>query len=223
MKPSLFVLAAFLLLVLILQSACSGGASSNATIPGGTGSGSGGSGSGGTGGSGGGAGGSGGGGTGGSGGGSGGGEGGGDSTGIPQFPHVFIVLEENHSFSDVVGNTANMPYLNGLIAANSLATQYYADAHPSLPNYFMLTVGEGTSITGTQGDSWSGVVTDDNVVRALTAANKPGSPMPKRCPRSAIWVEILAHMCGGMSPWFIFPMCNRVRRRQPTSCHSLSL
>ncbi|MFY9912696.1 MAG: alkaline phosphatase family protein [Candidatus Sulfotelmatobacter sp.] len=172
MKPSLFVLAAFLLLVLILQSACSGGASSNATIPGGTGSGSGGSGSGGTGGSGGGAGGSGGGGTGGSGGGSGGGEGGGDSTGIPQFPHVFIVLEENHSFSDVVGNTANMPYLNGLIAANSLATQYYADAHPSLPNYFMLTVGEGTSITGTQGDSWSGVVTDDNVVRALTAANK---------------------------------------------------
>jgi acid phosphatase len=84
---------------------------------------------------------------------------------------VFIVLEENHSFSDVVGNT-NMPYLNGLISANSLATQYYADAHPSLPNYFELTVGEGTSITGSAGDSYSGVVTADNVVRALTAAGK---------------------------------------------------
>jgi phosphatidylinositol-3-phosphatase len=65
-----------------------------------------------------------------------------------------------------------MPYLNGLASANSLATQYYADAHPSLPNYFMLTVGEGTSITGTEGDFYTGTVTQDNVVRALTAAGK---------------------------------------------------
>jgi len=65
-----------------------------------------------------------------------------------------------------------MPYLNGLVSANALATQYYADAHPSLPNYFELTAGAGTSITGTSGDSYSGVVTQDNVVRALTAAGK---------------------------------------------------
>jgi acid phosphatase len=86
--------------------------------------------------------------------------------------HVFIVLEENHSYSDVIGNTATMPYLNSLASANGLATQYYADAHPSLPNYFELTLGEGTSITGSAGDSYSGVVTADNVVRALTAAGK---------------------------------------------------
>lgn len=90
---------------------------------------------------------------------------------MPLFSHVFIVLEENHSYSDVIGN-ANMPYLNGLANANGLATQYYADAHPSLPNYFELTVGAGTSITGSAGDSYSGVVTQDNVVRALTAAGK---------------------------------------------------
>ena len=81
------------------------------------------------------------------------------------------MVEENHSFADVIGN-ANMPYLNGLASANSLATQYYGDAHPSLPNYFELTVGEGTSITGTAGDSFSDTVTQDNVVRALTNAGK---------------------------------------------------
>lgn len=96
---------------------------------------------------------------------------GGGGSSIPQFSHVFVVLEENHSFTDVIGN-ANMPYLNGLAIANGLATQYYADAHPSLPNYFELTVGAGTSITGSAGDSYSGVVTQDNVVRALTAAGK---------------------------------------------------
>ena len=89
----------------------------------------------------------------------------------PQFAHVFVVVEENHSFNDVIGNS-NMPYLNSLVSAGGLATQYYADAHPSLPNYFVLTTGEGTSITGTEGDFFSGVVTEDNVVRALTAAGK---------------------------------------------------
>jgi len=92
-------------------------------------------------------------------------------SGIPQFFHVFVVLEENHSYTDVIGNPS-MPYLNGLASANSLATQYYADAHPSLPNYFELTVGAGTSITGTRGDSFNGVVTQDNVVRALSGAGK---------------------------------------------------
>ncbi len=96
---------------------------------------------------------------------------GGTSSAMPQFKHVLLVMEENHSYSDIIGN-ANMPYLNGLATANGLATQYYADAHPSLPNYFELTVGEGTSITGLAGDSYIGPVTQDNVVRALTAAGK---------------------------------------------------
>jgi phosphatidylinositol-3-phosphatase len=86
-----------------------------------------------------------------------------------QFAHVFIVIEENHSYNSVIGNSS-MPYLNGLASANGLATQYYADTHPSLPNYFMLTTG--ATITGTAGDGFTGVVSQDNVVRALTAAGK---------------------------------------------------
>jgi acid phosphatase len=85
--------------------------------------------------------------------------------------HVFIVVEENHSYGSVIGNPS-MPYLNGLAKANGLATQYFADAHPSLPNYFELTLGEGTSITTIFGDSYTGPVSQDNVVRALTNAGK---------------------------------------------------
>jgi hypothetical protein len=89
---------------------------------------------------------------------------------VPHFTHVFIVVEENHSYGAVVGNPS-MPYLNGLISTNGLATQYFADAHPSLPNYFELTVGEGLSITGPS-NSLSTVISQDNVVRALTTAGK---------------------------------------------------
>ena len=81
--------------------------------------------------------------------------------------HVFIVVLENHSFGQVIGNPV-APYLNGLATAHSLAADYFADAHPSIPNYFMLTTGN----LETFDDNFSGTVSDDNIVRALNGAGK---------------------------------------------------
>ena len=86
---------------------------------------------------------------------------------VPQFEHVFIVVEENHSFSQTIGNPA-MPYLNSLAQKYGLAANYFADVHPSLPNYFMLTTGQTIAID----DSFNGTVTQDNVTQALTSAGK---------------------------------------------------
>ncbi len=86
---------------------------------------------------------------------------------IPTVAHVFVLVEENHSYASVIGNTS-MPYTNGLVSQYALATQYYANRHNSLPNYFMLTVGDLV----TTDDTFTGTVTADNVVRALTAAGK---------------------------------------------------
>src|SRR5437660_2414974 len=55
---------------------------------------------------------------------------------VPRFEHVFVVVEENQSYDDVIGNTADMPYLNMLATNYGLATNYYANAHPSINNYF---------------------------------------------------------------------------------------
>jgi phosphatidylinositol-3-phosphatase len=84
-----------------------------------------------------------------------------------QVSHVFIVMEENHSYSDVIGNP-DMPYLNSLAATYSVAQGYYANTHPSIGNYFMLTTGEII----TNDDSYNQTVTVDNVVRELVAAGK---------------------------------------------------
>ena len=84
-----------------------------------------------------------------------------------QVNHVFIVMEENHSYSDIIGNP-QMPYLNGLAKAYSTAQGYFANTHPSIGNYFMLTTGQII----TNDDSYSGTVTVDNVVRELLAAGK---------------------------------------------------
>lgn len=86
---------------------------------------------------------------------------------VPTVAHVFVLINENHSYGDVIGNS-NMPYTNSLAQQYSLATQYYANTHPSLPNYFMLTTG--SLVTDT--DAFTGAVTSDNVARAVTAAGK---------------------------------------------------
>lgn len=83
------------------------------------------------------------------------------------FSHVIIVVEENHSYSDVVGNTRAMPFINKLISRYGSATRYFANAHPSLPNYLVLTTGGTAGITS---DICGVTVTDDNIVRKLTAA-----------------------------------------------------
>jgi acid phosphatase len=88
-------------------------------------------------------------------------------TTFPTFSHVFLVVEENHSFTDVIGNSS-MPYLNSLASKYGLGKQYFANAHPSIPNYLMLTTGQMETLN----DSFSGTIGDDNVVRELVSAGK---------------------------------------------------
>lgn len=85
----------------------------------------------------------------------------------PTFSHVILVVEENHSYSDVIGSSA-MPYLNTLASQYGLATQYFANGHPSMPNYLMLTTGRMETFD----DNFSGTINDDNVVRELVKAGK---------------------------------------------------
>jgi uncharacterized protein YjdB len=81
-----------------------------------------------------------------------------------QFDHVFLVVEENTDYVNVTNSS--MPYLTGLAAEYGLATQYYANTHPSIGNYFQLTSGQIV----TNNDSYSSTVNVDNVVRRLVAA-----------------------------------------------------
>ena len=60
---------------------------------------------------------------------------------VPAFDHIFVIVEENHAFSDIIGSV-QAPYINGLAGQNGLATQYLAITHPSLPNYLVLTGGD---------------------------------------------------------------------------------
>jgi hypothetical protein len=69
---------------------------------------------------------------------------------LPNFSHVYVIIFENREYSSVVGS-GSAPYINSLISQYGLSTNFYAERHPSEPNYIALTSG------GTQGIADDGV------------------------------------------------------------------
>lgn len=85
---------------------------------------------------------------------------------LPTSQHVVLVMEENQSYSSVVGNTTAWPHLNALMKQGARPANYYADAHFSIPNYFMLTTGQ----TLTFDDNSTQVFNVDNLARRMLSS-----------------------------------------------------
>jgi phosphatidylinositol-3-phosphatase len=79
---------------------------------------------------------------------------------------VAVVVLENRGYRQVVGNP-RVPYINRLARRYSLATRYYAVAHPSVPNYLALT---GGSTFGVRSDCGLCDADAPNLVNQLSAA-----------------------------------------------------
>jgi hypothetical protein len=78
------------------------------------------------------------------------------ATAHPKFPnpivsvgvkpeHVVIVVEENHSYEKLIGNSS-APYINALAGKGAFFTHSYAVAHPSQPNYLVLFSGSDQGV-----------------------------------------------------------------------------
>jgi phosphatidylinositol-3-phosphatase len=92
---------------------------------------------------------------------------GGGTTATPSHDRLIIVVMENQDYASVIGSAA-MPYLNGLLPRSASLQNLYANTHPSIGNYFMLTAGQIV----TNDDAYSGVISDDNLVRRMVAAGR---------------------------------------------------
>src|SRR6266576_3853118 len=89
---------------------------------------------------------------------------------MPQFGHVFIVLGENQSFSTTY-NSSNIPYLTSLANKYGLATNYWADTHPSIGNYMAFTAVQ--IFTNDDGQTPSSMpLSSDNIAFEVQQAGK---------------------------------------------------
>jgi regulation of enolase protein 1 (concanavalin A-like superfamily) len=83
-----------------------------------------------------------------------------------RFGHIVIMTLENQNYTSIIGNP-NMPYLNSLLGQGALLTNFYANFHPSQPDYFALTTGQ--SFYTKEGPLPAGT---KHVVNALATKNK---------------------------------------------------
>jgi acid phosphatase len=68
------------------------------------------------------------------------------SSELPRPDHIVIVIEENKSFSQIIGNP-DAPWINELAKRGALFTQSYGVTHPSQPNYLAMFSGATRGIT----------------------------------------------------------------------------
>jgi phosphatidylinositol-3-phosphatase len=61
---------------------------------------------------------------------------------IPRYAHVFVIVAENKGYDLIIGPAAVAPNLNRLAHQYGLASQFFAEVHPSEGNYIAMLAGD---------------------------------------------------------------------------------
>jgi phosphatidylinositol-3-phosphatase len=96
-----------------------------------------------------------------------GGSAGGARRAVPEFDHVLVIVLENKTQSQVLGNT-EAPAFNRLARRYAVLSDYDGVTHPSLPNYLALISG---STHGVRSDCVSCAVSGRSLADTLARAN----------------------------------------------------
>ena len=129
--------------------------------------------------------------------------------GFGGFDHVFFIIMENKTDTDILGNSY-APFINAYAKVANRATNYFAVGHPSAPNYLEIVGGSNFGLTNDYWPNWpnggcvdhapgsTGCVNaftpiavagaDNPVVATATSSSQcngeiaiPGTPAPNNC------------------------------------------
>ncbi len=118
----------------------------------------------------------------------------------PPFPkpdHIVIVIEENHSFGQII-DSPSAPYLNALARKGALLTNSYGITHPSQPNYIALFAG---SIEGVTGNTCPLALTGPNLHSALAQAGQTFVGYAEDLPAVGAGVCVAGAYARKHNPW----------------------
>lgn len=107
--------------------------------------------------------------------------------GIPHLHHVYLIMMENHGFSQILNNP-NAPYINQLARTANLARNYFAIAHPSLTNYLEVVGGSNFGVLNDNYPAWHSTTCTTNLATGIPATDNPASPSAI-CPISGMGTD----------------------------------
>ena len=82
--------------------------------------------------------------------------------GVPHLDHVWVIMMENHGFSQIMNNPAE-PFVNQYAKNANLATNYFAVAHPSLTNYLETVGGSNFGVQDDNSPDWHSATCTTNL------------------------------------------------------------
>ncbi len=73
-----------------------------------------------------------------------------------RLDHVFLIIMENETDTDILGNS-NAPFINAYAHRANQASNYFAVGHPSAPNYLEITGGSNFGLKDDYWPDWAGM------------------------------------------------------------------
>jgi len=121
------------------------------------------------------------------------------STSLPAPDHVVVVIEENHSYGDIIGSSI-APYINSLAEGGANFTSSYAVTHPSQPNYLELFSGASQGVSDDSLPNGTPFSTP-NLGAQLVAAGKSFTGYAQGLPYAGSNVETYGNYARKHNPW----------------------
>lgn len=94
---------------------------------------------------------------------------------VPPLTHVWVIMMENHGFSQVLNNPA-APFTTLYAHSVNLATNFFAVAHPSLTNYLEQNGGSNFGVLDDNPPDWHDAHCQPNLATGIT--NLESTPTP---------------------------------------------
>lgn len=101
------------------------------------------------------------------------------STEFPRLDRVFLIMMENHGYSQILNNP-NAPYVNSLVKSGNVATNYFAIGHPSLTNYLEVVGGSNFGVLSDNDPDFHNASCVTNLASGIPDTDNP--PSPNICP-----------------------------------------
>lgn len=119
---------------------------------------------------------------------------------LPRPAHVVVVMEENHSYSEIIGSS-QAPYINTLASEGALFTDSHAITHPSEPNYLAIFSG---STHGLKTDNCPLTFSGSNLGHQLISAGKSFKGYSEGLPSAGSTVCTSGEYARKHAPWTDF-------------------
>jgi phosphatidylinositol-3-phosphatase len=88
--------------------------------------------------------------------------------GVPRLDHVFVIMMENHGYSQIIGNP-NAPFTNQYANSVNSGRNYFAVAHPSSTNYLEIVGGSNFGVLNDNSPDWHNANCVTNLASGITS------------------------------------------------------